>query len=244
MTPRSLAAAGITLAALFALSACGGEDEPIPVPDVVGMPGDEARDALEELDLGHTFEAEEGSVWSPGNWVVESTDPAAEAELESGDEVLINLVRPIEDEPEEDEPESAEEEEAEESAEETPEAIEQFEVDHDADDLGGLVPGGTTFVRFDIDDNFTQGLIASAAQRATCDAIEEGLEAEPETGRVAIEGSFPTMDEFGNEENSVILRAHYDAATIDRIDFSNCYIIDVWDLRDGGQIHPDLLANR
>ena len=138
-------------------------------------------------------------------------------------------------EDEEDEPESDDEDVEPEEEEES-----RFSVDHDEGDF----EGGATFVRFDIADNFSQGLIASTAQRDTCEALEVGMEEYPDAGRIAVEGSFPTMDEYGNEDDSVILRAHYESDTLDRIDWDNCQIIDVWDLRDGGQIHPDLLENR
>lgn len=116
----------------------------------------------------------------------------------------------------------------------------RFAIEHDADDLGGLIPGGTTTVSFDIADNFSQGMIASGAERDTFEAIELALAEHPDTGRVLVLGSFPTVDEYGNQEHTVIMRPHYDRATIDQINFDNQHAVDIWAIRDGGMIHRNL----
>lgn len=201
------------------------------VPDVSGQVADDAREELRDLGFEVTYEADSGTVWDGSNWEAESTSPAAGELIEDEAEVTLNVVRP--EEYTQAEEERAQEREA--------EAAAQFEVEHDGDDLGGLVPGGTTFVRFEISDNFTRGMIGSGAQRDTCIALERGLEEHPDTGRVAVEGSFPTTDEFGNDGDSTILRAHYDRSTLEQINFDNCRVIDIWTVRDGGMIHPDLL---
>lgn len=198
----------------------------VEIPDVSGMLAGEARDELIELGLSAEYEADEGSVWDSSNWQAASTSPAAGELTEDDSEVVIHVVRS--EEYEEDRAERQAEREA------------RFDIEHDSDDLGGMIPGGTTFVRFDIADNFTQGMIASRAERDTCEALELGLNEHPDTGRIAVEGSFPTTDAYGNEDESVILRAHYDRGTLGQINFDNCQIIDVWGIRDGGQLHPDL----
>lgn len=118
----------------------------------------------------------------------------------------------------------------------------RFTVEHDPEDYDGELPGGTTTVRFEIRDNFTRGMIASGAERDTLDALEHALSEHPDTSRIVIEGVFPTMDDYGNETpDSVILRPFYDRETFERINFDNSALIDIWDLRDGGMIHRDLL---
>ena len=53
----------------------------VEVPDVVGMKGDDAADALKKAGLSKTpsyTDADgEESVWAPGNWSVTAQDPAA-----------------------------------------------------------------------------------------------------------------------------------------------------------------------
>lgn len=134
---------------------------------------------------------------------------------------------------------TSEEAEGAEEAEEAEEAPAKFAVEHEDD-----IPGGTTWVRFDISDHFTQGMIASGAQTDTCKALEEGFSAYPDSARVAIEGSFPTMDDHGNEKDSAILRPFYERETYEKINMDNCQTIDIWDLRDGGMINRQLLENR
>ena len=53
----------------------------VEVPDVVGMKGDDAADALKKAGLSkspsYTDADGEESVWAPGNWSVTAQDPAA-----------------------------------------------------------------------------------------------------------------------------------------------------------------------
>ncbi|WP_152539227.1 PASTA domain-containing protein [Nesterenkonia sp. AN1] len=98
MTLKNFSFVGI-FALSITLVGCGGtEDEPLTVPDVFGLPGDEARDLIEAAGLEPSLEAAESSVWQPSNWEVESTDPEAGIEVEEEDEVIVNLIRPVADE--------------------------------------------------------------------------------------------------------------------------------------------------
>ncbi|MGP5484364.1 hypothetical protein ACTXMZ_15415 [Brachybacterium alimentarium] len=117
-----------------------------------------------------------------------------------------------------------------------------FEISHL--DLGEEMPGGETTVEFDLSDNLTQGMWATVAESDTCEAIEAGFDAYPDGGRVVVVGSYPMTDKYGNEDDADVIRAAYDADTYEKINMDNCAYVGVWDLRDGGQIHPDLLAKR
>lgn len=117
-----------------------------------------------------------------------------------------------------------------------------FEISHL--DLGEEMPGGETTVEFDLSDNLTQGMWATVAESDTCEAIEAGFDAYPDSGRVVVVGSYPMTDKYGNEDDADVIRAAYDADTYEKINMDNCAYVGVWDLRDGGQIHPDLLAKR
>lgn len=86
------------LAIMASLSACtAAEAEPLTVPDVVGLAGNEAEDMLEEAGLEADLVAEEGSVWIPSNWEVESTEPSTGEEIELEAEVTVHLIRPDDD---------------------------------------------------------------------------------------------------------------------------------------------------
>lgn len=104
--PRRLNLAGsvvTTLALLGALASCtDAEADSLTVPDVVGLAGNEAQDMLEGAGLEVDLVAEDGSVWAPSNWQVESTEPSAGERIEPDAEVAVNLIRPEETENEED----------------------------------------------------------------------------------------------------------------------------------------------
>lgn len=101
--------------------------------------------------------------------------------------------------------------------------------------------GEVLFVTFDISDNFTQGLVISGAQRATFDVLEALDASDVEYSRVFIQGNLPMQDQYGNVEDSMVLNAGYDAATVEQINYDNITIQDtIWDLRDAGMVHPEL----
>lgn len=133
-------------------------------------------------------------------------------------------------EPAEEPTEDAASEDAEAEAAEAPE---RFEI---ADYHEGEVT-----VRFEISDNFTQKLISSGAERDTEDAILAATEAHPDYESVLVIGTFPTIDEKGNENpDSIILSARYTRDTIESINWDNIALLDLWDLADASTINPDL----
>ncbi|WP_158087268.1 hypothetical protein [Mycobacterium aquaticum] len=48
------------------------------------------------------------------------------------------------------------------------------------------------------------------------------------------------QDDYGNTSNPVILNVDYDAATLDKINFDNVNSKKIWEIRDGGMVHPEL----
>lgn len=81
------------LASALLLTGCSAP-EPVNVPDVVGMQGDEASDALEEAGFEVKLDAGEEAVWMPSNWIVESQSPSAGTEGGDGDEVVLKVSKP------------------------------------------------------------------------------------------------------------------------------------------------------
>lgn len=98
MTLKNFSFVGIFVLSITLVGCGGTEDDPLTVPDVFGLPGDEARDLVEAAGLEPSLEAAESSVWQPSNWEVESTDPEAGVEVEEEDEVIVHLIRPVADE--------------------------------------------------------------------------------------------------------------------------------------------------
>ncbi|ORA22039.1 hypothetical protein BST13_36740 [Mycobacterium aquaticum] len=62
----------------------------------------------------------------------------------------------------------------------------------------------------------------------------------PQAFNVVVQGRFPMQDDYGNTSNPVILNVDYDAATLDKINFDNVNSKKIWEIRDGGMVHPEL----
>lgn len=67
----------------------------VEVPDVVGMKGDAAADALKKAGLSkspsYTDADGEESVWAPGNWSVTAQDPAAGERVPADQEITLTV---------------------------------------------------------------------------------------------------------------------------------------------------------
>ena len=67
----------------------------VEVPDVVGMKGDAAADALKKAGLSkspsYTDADGEESVWAPGNWSVTAQDPAAGEQVPADQEITLTV---------------------------------------------------------------------------------------------------------------------------------------------------------
>lgn len=189
-----------------------------------------------------------------GNLIDDDTDGTTASETE---ETQTSEAATPEEEPTEEPEEEPAEEPTEEPEEEPTEEPEEEPTEEPADPLqtiaqatgddqaeAHLEPGESgevVFVTFDISDNFTRGLIISGAQRATFETLEALDASDIEYSRVFIQGNLPMQDQYGNVEDSMVLNAGYDAATVEQINYDNISIQDsIWDLRDAGMVHPEL----
>lgn len=64
------------------------------IPAVVGMAGDEAKDALEAAGFDVEFDAGEDFVVLAGNWTVDAQTPEAEASAPEGSTVTLKVSKP------------------------------------------------------------------------------------------------------------------------------------------------------
>ncbi|MCT1551538.1 PASTA domain-containing protein [Brevibacterium casei] len=248
-----------TLAALVVLSATGlfgqteetpetveasstEEPEPVTVPDLVGKAGDEAKDALDDLDLKAEFvdeSDEDRSVVRKSNWNVESTSPKAGAEAAPGDAVTITVSKIDDDQESAEEEKAGEDEKAkDESPKEKKAESEAKSTDDDKFDFDYYQ--GEVTVQFEIDDNFTTGLVATGAKQDTIAALQAATAKYPGYKSIVVMGSGPTVDKYGNEDNSYLFSVRYTRETVEKIDFDNSALLDIWDLRDAGMVNPDL----
>jgi hypothetical protein len=110
--------------------------------------------------------------------------------------------------------------------------------------LIGLSDGFLT-VRFEVADNFTDGAIRGGIAIDTFAILEAALDSGAEWKMIDIEGTFPLVDEFGNEEQGRVYEAVFRRKIVEKINFDG---IDVGSL-DGVErltasgsigLHPDL----
>ncbi|WP_448617000.1 PASTA domain-containing protein [Modestobacter sp. URMC 112] len=90
--PRSVLSVSTAVSALLLLSGCGAD--PVELPDLVGMPLDEAHRTLEDLGF-EEFEDqdafEDRSVLMDANWVVVGSSPSAGAAVDLDDTVTFRV---------------------------------------------------------------------------------------------------------------------------------------------------------
>lgn len=214
--------------------------EPVAVPDLAGKAGDEAKEALDALDLKADYvdeSNEDRSVIRKSSWQVESTSPKAGEEAEPGDTVTL-MVSKVDDE----KPKGqygAEEENA--KAEDSSEKESKAENEStDADKFDFDYYQGEVTVNFEIDDNFSTGLVASGAKQDTIAALQAAKAKYPDYKSIVVMGSGPTVDKYGSEDSSYLFSVRYTRETVEKIDFDNSALIDIWDLKDAGMVNPDL----
>ncbi|WP_449282214.1 PASTA domain-containing protein [Leucobacter sp.] len=67
--------------------------EEIEIPDVAGLPGNEARETLSNLGLMVQYDGGDEAVVAASNWDATGTDPAAGTSVAAGSTVTLQLVR-------------------------------------------------------------------------------------------------------------------------------------------------------
>lgn len=213
----------------------------IEIPDLTSMNLADAEDQLDDLELDvdeYDVSEDDKSVWSSSNWEVVEQEPAAGEDVELHTEILLG-VQKIEDEEDT-------EEEAEDDASDTPEPEDEYHAialatgdsEAQAEPTQGET-GDIIFVTFNISDNFTNNMISGGAKTSTLDVLQELSESDIDYERIFIQGHFPMGDEYGNVEDSMVLNAGYDAATVEQINFDNMNRDNIWNIRDAGMVHQE-----
>ncbi|WP_240431189.1 hypothetical protein [Mycobacterium kyogaense] len=100
--------------------------------------------------------------------------------------------------------------------------------------------GEVVFADFDIPDAVFMYLTKFGARSTTKEILQYARTEYPQASRVVVEGRFPTKDVYGNTENSVVLNVFYTRDTLDKINFAGIDNDQIWTVRDGGTIHPEL----
>ncbi|WP_261624626.1 PASTA domain-containing protein [Nesterenkonia marinintestina] len=224
----------------------------VEVPDVVGLPGHEARDELEDAGFDVSLEAEESEVQNPANWEVESTDPEPGEDAQEGDTVTVTAVRPegYEDDTNGDDDEGDDEATAE--AEELPadidaqvealaglETFEGGEVFHRTPEQGEEYHGIFIHQEYEPADFFPSTL-CTYAQEDTIEALEFARDNITEDYDL-IRMEFITRgeaDATGRQPIIGLATVTYERETVDSIDSEHVSPANVWEARDEGGMGP------
>lgn len=100
--------------------------------------------------------------------------------------------------------------------------------------------GNDLLVLVALNDNLSNRLIRSSAQRDTV-RVAEVIQQQPDFGgTLTLSMYFPLVDPFGNTEEVVVVTVSYTSQTLERINFSNLVRSNIWDIADARQIHPTL----
>lgn len=214
------------------------EEPGVEVPDVVGMPGDEAQGELEDAGFDVELVAEDSSVWSPGNWEVESTDPEAGSEVEEGAEVTVNVVRPDSDD---------DEDEEEDEPEEIPEGIDaQVEAITDLHDFSDseayYSEGDETYPRTSVHVDTIAGVgwsestMCQSARSATIKGLQFLRDSVTEEYDEAVFSFSAESEPDATGDSSLLGMAtvYYDYETVQSIDDSSVNVGNVWEAADNG----------
>jgi len=102
--------------------------------------------------------------------------------------------------------------------------------------------GHTIILRWAIDDNLTEGLVKSGA-RLEVVKILKAIRSHPDWTTkkypgVTMSGTFTLVNDLGEESEDVVIRAHYDRATINRMNFDNIDFHRILNVADPVFIHP------
>lgn len=102
-----------------------------------------------------------------------------------------------------------------------------------------FTPGGDIEVHWAINEGFTDGLTKDRARR---DAVEilEGVRKSGVTDydTLTIIGTYALVDQLGNSSEDLAVRALYDKATVDAINFDGFDFKNAFEVAEGAMIHP------
>jgi hypothetical protein len=96
----------------------------------------------------------------------------------------------------------------------------------------------TIRVRFSIDKNLTAGLIKVSARTDVRLILQAVQRARYPYAEVTAIGSFPLKDQYGNSEETEVLRVTYRRATVDRINWDGFDSDNIYRIADSVWVHP------
>ena len=100
--------------------------------------------------------------------------------------------------------------------------------------------GEYTVLTWRINESLTEGLTKDSAHH---DGVEilRAIKGVPEHDRykgVALKGTYPLVDKYGNSKEQIVIRANYDRSTLEKINFDGIDFKTIFDIADSGSTHP------
>jgi hypothetical protein len=95
--------------------------------------------------------------------------------------------------------------------------------------------------RFDIADApYTFGLPKWRARDTTKEILAYARAKYTQASKVVVKGRLFSKVAYGNLAANTVLDVFYERATLDTINFEGIDNNNIWAIRDGGQVHPEL----
>jgi hypothetical protein len=101
-------------------------------------------------------------------------------------------------------------------------------------------PGERVILTWAINENLTEGLTKDTARLEAIKILQAIDKLGVDYSGAVLEGTYPLVDKLGNAAEETVVRASYDRATIDRINFENFLFKHVFDpdVASSAAIHP------
>ena len=98
--------------------------------------------------------------------------------------------------------------------------------------------GERLIVQWAINDSLTANLIQASARRDIRDMLEAIASSSESYTTVFLRGTFSMVDQLGNASETTVIEATYTKDTIDRINFQNFRVDNVFAIAEDSQVHP------
>ncbi len=98
--------------------------------------------------------------------------------------------------------------------------------------------GDSVFAEFDVSENVVTGTVRTLAQDETVAILKYARGTYPDASKIFVLGWLPPAE--GSIEERQVLDAEYRRATLEKMNFDQIDPAQIWELRDGGTVHPEL----
>jgi len=92
-------------------------------------------------------------------------------------------------------------------------------------------------IRWTINDNLTENMIKTGAQLDLVRVLKAVAKSGQPFISVYAEGSFAMVDQYGAKTETIVVRAFFERATVDKINFDNFNADNIYVIADSGNVH-------